>query len=260
MQIVCTMTSWKGRIKFVGRAIFYFLSKQTIKPDLFYLWLSEEEFPKKEKELPEDLLLICNQFKIKIQWIKQNEFCFKRWYIYPKHWEDFVVCIDDDKAYKPNTIELGLKYYKKFNNTVFSIADLKYSRQFNNSIHNELKKFYSDKPDFRYCFCGQCIIPPKCFPLDCWTPEQIEIRKKICKKCDESWINPWLVKNNIKIFCIKELHPTELPNSQKTALWHEMGSRIKSNINKRDLQLFDVLKSNAELMKAWKKVFPKYKW
>ena len=84
------MTSWKGRIKFVGRAIFYFLSKQTIKPDLFYLWLSEEEFPKKEKELPEDLLLICNQFKIKIQWIKQNEFCFKRWYIYPKHWEDFV--------------------------------------------------------------------------------------------------------------------------------------------------------------------------
>ena len=112
--------------------------------------------------------------------------------------------------------------------------------------------------DFSYCFCGQCIIPPKCFPLDCWTDEKIAIRKQICPKCDESWINPFLVKNNTKCYCIRELNPTEYRNTQYNALWHEMEGG--GYINKRDKQLFIVLKHDEELMNCWLKVFPKYKF
>jgi len=257
MQIVVTMTSWKGRIHYVAKSIWNFIRKQTIKPDFFYLWLAEEEFPNKEKDLPEDLLLTCEGLNVKIKWTKENEYCFKRWYIYPDHWNDFVICIDEDQDYKPNTIELGIQYMNKFPNTVFSLADLFYSRQYNNSIHNEQKHFYSDSPDFRYCFCGQCIIPPKCFPLNSWTDEQIQIRKEICKKCDESWINPWLVLNGIKCYCIKELNPTEYKNTQYNALWREMNAGSK--INTRDKQLLTVLQSNETLMQAWIKTFPTYK-
>ena len=43
------MTSWTKRINCVARSIYYFMKTQTVKPDLFYLWLAEEEFPNKEK-------------------------------------------------------------------------------------------------------------------------------------------------------------------------------------------------------------------
>ena len=45
------MTSWTKRINCVARSIYYFMKTQTVKPDLFYLWLAEEEFPNKEKDL-----------------------------------------------------------------------------------------------------------------------------------------------------------------------------------------------------------------
>ena len=60
MQTIVTMTSWSGRIEHVGSSIFRFFKTQTKLPDIFYLWLSEEEFPNKENDLPKDLLLTIN--------------------------------------------------------------------------------------------------------------------------------------------------------------------------------------------------------
>ena len=96
MKIVITMTSWTKRIQYVAKTIYYFLKTQTVKPDMFYLWLAEDEFPNKEKDLPEDLLTICSVFNVQIKWTKYNEYAFKRWYVYPKHNDDLVISIDDD--------------------------------------------------------------------------------------------------------------------------------------------------------------------
>jgi hypothetical protein len=58
MKTVITMTTWSKRIQFTARAIYRFLKTQIVKPDLFYLWLAEEEFPNREADLPENLLAI----------------------------------------------------------------------------------------------------------------------------------------------------------------------------------------------------------
>ena len=58
-EVVITMTSWKKRINDVSKTI-YSLLRNTYKPRSIELNLAEEEFPLKEKELPEDLLLLKN--------------------------------------------------------------------------------------------------------------------------------------------------------------------------------------------------------
>ncbi|WP_291631455.1 hypothetical protein [Clostridium sp.] len=102
MKTVVTMTSWTKRINCVARSIYYFMKTQTVKPDLFYLWLAEEEFPNKEKDLPNDLLMIIEGLHITLKWIKKNTYCHKRWNVYPEHMEDLVISIDDDVIYNSN--------------------------------------------------------------------------------------------------------------------------------------------------------------
>ena len=55
MSTVITMTSWKQRIASVGQCIWMFYKVQCKKPDVFYLILSEAEFPNKERDLPRNL-------------------------------------------------------------------------------------------------------------------------------------------------------------------------------------------------------------
>ena len=67
-RIIVSMTSYPKRITNVSKSIFYLLNKQTVKPDEIHLWLSTEEFPNKEKDLPDDLqklLEFCLQVKMK---------------------------------------------------------------------------------------------------------------------------------------------------------------------------------------------------
>lgn len=256
MKIIITMTSYPKRIQYVGKAIFRFFKTQTVKPDVFYLWLAEAEFPNKEKDLPEDLITICSAFNVKIKWTKENEYCFKRWYIYPEHYEDFVISIDDDPIYQSNLIELALKYNAIFPNTVFAIPNIGYRRVYKNSIHNDMNFHNSDKPDFQFAFCGQCIIPPKCFPMNGFTDEMNKIRKQICPICDECWFNPWFVLNGIKQYHIKEMNVKDSDFSMKDALWPKFNEG--GAINKRDKQLYEVLKYFPNLMKKWKEIFPGY--
>ena len=55
-KAIISLTSWKARIKTVGLTIYSLLTQC---PGFhIVLVLSEEEFPKKERELPRDLVLI----------------------------------------------------------------------------------------------------------------------------------------------------------------------------------------------------------
>jgi len=65
------MTSWKKRINNVNKVLSDIINYQLTKPDLCVINLSSEEFPKKEKELPENLIELINKsnIPIEINWI-----------------------------------------------------------------------------------------------------------------------------------------------------------------------------------------------
>ena len=78
-RIIVSMTSYPGRITNVRKAIYYLLTKQTVKPDEIHLWLAEPEFPNREKDLPEDLnniIEVCDN--VFLHWLPKNTYCHKR--------------------------------------------------------------------------------------------------------------------------------------------------------------------------------------
>ena len=62
-KIIVSLTSWPKRISNVAHVI-YSLLNQEIPPDLIELNLCIIEFPKKENNLPDDLILLLKKIKI----------------------------------------------------------------------------------------------------------------------------------------------------------------------------------------------------
>ena len=71
------LTSWKRRINTVGLTIYNLF--ETCGPDYhIVLTLAEEEFPKKEQELPRYLVLMNRAGVFEILWCKRNWRSFKK--------------------------------------------------------------------------------------------------------------------------------------------------------------------------------------
>ena len=255
-KTIVTLTSWKKRIQYVHNVIEQFATYPTMF-DKIYLWLAEEEFPNKEKDLPETLLYCLQVYKqFEIRWIKENEYNHKRWYVYPEHYEDTVVSVDDDAIYDIFNIDKAIKYAND-NKCIVNLADLFYSNVFNHSIHKEVIHWYQDAPNFYTTFCAQCIIPPFTFPCECLRPEYLDIRKKICKRCDESWINPWLIAHRTQIYTPSYVLSRPASYEKENTTW-EIMNVSNGKFSFRDAQLFAVLNKFPYLFEQWIRTFRGY--
>ncbi len=96
------LTSWKKRINTVGLTIFNLFT--TCGPDYhIVLTLAEEEFPRKERELPRDLLLMNRAGVFEILWCNYNWRSFKKWVFCGMRYPHVpIITADDDCIYKYN--------------------------------------------------------------------------------------------------------------------------------------------------------------
>jgi len=103
-KAIISLTSWKARINTVSKTLFS-LFKQC--PGFhIVLVLSEEEFPKKEKELPENLMLFVENDLIEILWVYKNYKSFKKVLFTMDKYRDVpVISADDDCIYTRNYAE-----------------------------------------------------------------------------------------------------------------------------------------------------------
>lgn len=262
MKTIVTMTTWTKRINYASKAIFRFFKTQTVKPDMFYLWLAEEEFPNKEEDLPEELLLVCSGFNVHIKWTKQNEYCFKRWYVFPEHDNDIVISIDDDMFYDPRLIESVVEEYHK--NPIPCVLHyrgcgglIEIKEGIKYTITNQRVK-----SSVRNYFIGQCAFTPHSFPLETLNEDVVKLRKKICPKCDESFLHPYLIKNNVPIVFMSGLMAIEQDEMQNVAIRNDLHFNLVTingkEYKKADLYKLKVLQSIPDLQESWKNEFPNY--
>lgn len=126
-KAIISLTSWKARINTVGKTIFS-LIKQC--PGFhIVLVLSEEEFPKKEEELPKDLMLFVNNNLIEILWVYKNYKSFKKVLFTMDKYRDVpIISADDDCLYTCNYAE---ELYKKWleNKTCVITNDGKHKKE-----------------------------------------------------------------------------------------------------------------------------------
>lgn len=121
-RIIVSMTSYPKRITNVGKAIFFLLTKQTVKPDEIHLWLAEPEFPNREKDLPQDLNnIISASNNVFLHWLPKNIYAHKKHEYFKICKEnDCIFLVDDDVRYADNLIATCMNTHKKFPNTIIS--------------------------------------------------------------------------------------------------------------------------------------------
>jgi hypothetical protein len=100
-KAIISLTSWRARINTVSKTL-YSLIKQC--PGFhIVLVLSEEEFPQKEKELPENLMVFVENELIELLWVWKNYKSFKKVLFTMDKYRDVpVISADDGCIYVKN--------------------------------------------------------------------------------------------------------------------------------------------------------------
>lgn len=103
-KAIISLTSWKKRIITTSRTIFSLL--ENCPGFHIVLVLSEQEFPNKEKDLPEDLVKIIDNNLIEVLWIYPNYRSFKKvFFTIDKYPGVPVISADDGCKYIKNYAE-----------------------------------------------------------------------------------------------------------------------------------------------------------
>lgn len=114
-KAIISLTSWRARINTVSKTLFSLL-KQC--PGFhIVLVLSEEEFPQKEKELPENLMVFVENELIELLWVYKNYKSFKKVLFTMDKYRDVpVISADDDCIYTCNYAQELYDVWKKNKN------------------------------------------------------------------------------------------------------------------------------------------------
>ena len=103
MNLVVSMTSYPARIGVAHYALFSVMS-QSLKPDAVILWLTEEEFPGKEKDVPEEVLRLRDN-GLTIGWTENLRSYTKLVPSLRAYPDSVIVTADDDLFYLNGWLE-----------------------------------------------------------------------------------------------------------------------------------------------------------
>lgn len=166
-----SLTSWKARINTVSKTLYSLLK---MCPGFhIVLVLSKDEFPLKEKELPDNLMLFVENELIELFWIKPNFKSFKKVLFTMDKYRDVpVISADDDCIYTCNYAQELYNVWKKNKTKIVS---------YNTAV-------YFNK--FTVC-CGPCTL----YPASYFFSFNLSILTKIIKikPCDD-WFYPILYR------------------------------------------------------------------
>lgn len=168
--------------------------------------LAEEEFPRKEKQLPKSL----TSLPIEILWVLKNYKAFKKVAFTLRKYPEAVVCTADD--------------------------DCIYDRNYAEELYNKWIEFGKQKCCIKYvddphiCFLGPCMLYYGInFPVEGLTEYQIN------KSFDDTWMWKYAKANRIPILtCNKKEVPFKIHNDNDP-LHPTFGSEIMQSIQHVDL-------------------------
>ena len=103
-QIIVSLTSYPDRIYDIHYCL-YSLLNQNFKPDKLILWLSKEEFPKLDENLPSRILKL-KKHGLEIKWTEKNFRSYNKLIHSLKEYpNEIIVTADDDIFYPGDWLE-----------------------------------------------------------------------------------------------------------------------------------------------------------
>lgn len=165
-RLIVSLTSFPARIKTVSYTIETILS-QTKKPNEVILWLASEQFPLKEKELPNRLLRL-RKYGLDIRWcedIRSYKKLIPTLQLYPN---DIIVTTDDDVYYPPHWLETLYGSYLKYPKCIHTHRALEVHSTL--VMHENVRELRKSEPKASARIqpngVGGVLYPPHCFYKD----------------------------------------------------------------------------------------------
>ena len=237
-KIIVSLTTYPKRISTVYKVIAC-LFKQTYKPDRILLWLSENQFRNKEKDIPWELKEYVDK-GLEIRFCEDDMRSHKKYLYAMKEFpDDIVITVDDDLLYPNNMVEMLVKSYLEYPNAVSAMRAhlMTIERHGEISLYDEWIKEY---PHIVNTPCMQLLatsgagtlFPPHSLDEQVFNAEAI---KRTAFNADDLWL---------KIMQVIKGTPVVLVQKQQTLHYIE-GTQdqtlYQTNITENDNQLENIL-------------------
>lgn len=233
-RIIVSLTSFPARIESVGAVIDQMLL-QTVKADEVILWLSKEQFPNREKELPERLLEY-KKYGVKIEWCDGDIKAYKKFLpALKKYPDDLIIIIDDDLVYPIDLVEKLYEAHKRFPNAIIAsrVHEIGIGQDGKIVSYRNWKKqigydTYKVRDDWFFTGGAGTLLPPHIFGKEIFNEKIIQ---ELCPWADDIWLNINAAMNRVSI--------VNTASNNKLARIEETQAVCLQDINlkKNDMQL-----------------------
>lgn len=201
-NVIVSLTSFPDRISTIDECI-QSLLHQTCIPKKVILWLSEEQFPNREEDLPYELLKLAHSRRFEISWTKDDLKPHKKYFYVMQQYPDLpIIIVDDDVIYDKTLIEKLMRSYRKFPDCISAMRanlimfkDTGELRQYDHWIYEY--RALTDTPSFQLLptGVGGVLYPPNSIRSEAFNKEAIFATSLYC---DDLWLKINAVMNNVK--------------------------------------------------------------
>lgn len=256
-RIIASLTSYPPRINTVHLAIRSLLTQRTL-PDMVILWLCTKDFPKREADLPQELLDVLAK-DVQIRWVDRNLKPHKKYFwAFQEFKNDIVITFDDDLLYRNTLITELISAHEKHPDCI--CASRTHLITFDeDGLVNPYSKWIYEAPmkdpslvgrprmDLFATTGGGTLFCPVLLPPETYNAQAIE---ELCINADDIWLKTMQLIAGIPVVAATSNQELSyISGSQHVALWH-------SNIDEGDndeyfkhlLDLYDVSVGLAENM------------
>lgn len=197
-RIIVSLTSFPARMNSIHTCL-YSLLTQTLKPDMVILWLAEENFPNREKDIP-DRVLNLQKNGLTIKWCKDTRSYKKLIPSLIEFPEDIIITADDDVIYSTEWAE------KLYNSYLIYPQDIQAHRitrfEFDGAWQTVGKRPYENGSYLnKLVGVGGVLYPPKSLYKDILNES---LFSQLAPTNDDQWFWFQAVLNDVKIRAVED--------------------------------------------------------
>ncbi len=256
-KIIISLTSIPDRIEDIIYCIYSFFD-QTFKPDKIILWLSEEDFPNKELDIP-DSILNLRQYGLSIKWTENLKAYKKLIPSLENYPNDLIVTADDDLYYPKEWLEKLYMDHKKYPKSII----IHRARKIEFNEEDEIKRYRKmnliteeTEPTYLNLFTGGAgaLYPPKSLYKDVLKKD---LFTKLCPTGDDLWFWSMSVLNRTKSKLVEGNYNvlTYVSPEVETNLFGQKTLWSVNKHGKNDKQLKNIMKYYPKLKKILKEEY-----
>ena len=240
-DVIISMTSHPGRIALVEPCIRSLLNQYS-HPKKIIMWLSEEQFPNLDDDLPLDLRALCKNKTFEIRWVTDDLKPHKKYFYAMQEYPELpIIIVDDDVIYEPTLVERLMASYREHPDCISCMrANMMMFRK--NGMFRDYEnwimdyKLLLDTPTYQLLptGVGGVLYPPKSIPKQAFDVEAI---KETCLYTDDLWLKMYAVYNGFRTVIPRHLSGyKEIEDAKETALY-----KLNVNKNNNDISLKNII-------------------